>query len=163
MSEDFKVPMPNEPTSTKRPDLHVDISAKKIDLTLKCKSPLLVRKDSGSTSTSPLTKALKTGLGTRISSAQEIPNFTKYGKYTIFWESTRDKEVIYEVTLELPDFCLAKDGIRQAIKALNDQFCSEKKGFVINASDTSFELYAAKKTGKAKIDYPGKWFLCVWC
>ncbi len=78
-------------------------------------------------------------------------------KYTFFWVSTKENDKVYQIVIELPHLVSVIEAIRDIIPYFNQRLAEDGSQYSLSNDPNLYDLYKAKKTGFAKLDYPGKW------
>jgi len=76
-----------------------------------------------------------------------------FSKYTMYWVH-KENQKVYDLMVELPHYATVKESIGELIRLYNEKFSSEGVSLFFTEDSTLFQLYAAKKSGHPKLDYP---------
>jgi hypothetical protein len=94
------------------------------------------------------------GLRTSSTRTAQYPNEDMiFTKYTIYWVH-KDSQKVHDLVVELPHVALVQEAIGELINLFNSKFAIEGLPYTFNEDTSQFQLFAAKKSGHPKLDYP---------
>lgn len=83
-------------------------------------------------------------------------------KYTVSWINKAENDKHYQILTEIPHEELVSDAIRDILPRMNQKMADSQSNFSLSNDPNKFEFLKAKRTGHAKLDYPGKKTLTYW-
>jgi len=75
-------------------------------------------------------------------------------RYTIHWVNEKEGGKVYQIHIELPHPRIVIDAIQDLIPYLNEKLAHDNSKYQLSTDPNQFELYKAKRTGHAKVDFP---------
>jgi hypothetical protein len=76
-------------------------------------------------------------------------------KYTFFWVSSKENDKVYQIVIELPHLVTVFEAVREVIPYFNQRLAEDGSQYTLSGDANLYDLYKAKKSGHAKMDYPG--------
>jgi len=75
-------------------------------------------------------------------------------RYTVHWVNEKEGGKVYHIIIELPHPRIVIDAIKDLIPYINEKLAQDNSKVQLSTDPNQFELYKAKRTGYAKVDYP---------